>query len=58
MGVCRLKVLDSSSKGNCYLLECNNETLILECGVKWETVLKEVEDFSKIVGVCVSHSHG
>lgn len=53
-----LLVLGSSSRGNCYLLECSNETLVLECGVDWSVVLKNVEDFSKVVGVCVSHSHG
>lgn len=53
-----LLVLGSSSRGNCYLLECSNETLVLECGVDWNVLLENVEDFSKIVGVCVSHSHG
>jgi Cft2 family RNA processing exonuclease len=53
-----LRVLGSSSSGNCYLLECKDETLILECGIDWNVVLENVEDFSKVVGVCVSHSHG
>lgn len=28
----RLKVLSSGSIGNCYLLEADNEVLILDCG--------------------------
>jgi Cft2 family RNA processing exonuclease len=29
----KLKCLSSGSIGNCYLLECNNEILILDCGI-------------------------
>ncbi|MDS2204199.1 MBL fold metallo-hydrolase, partial [Clostridioides difficile] len=36
----KIKVLGSSSKGNCYLLQLKNETLILECGVSYKEILK------------------
>jgi len=53
-----LKCLSSGSQGNCYLLECNNEVLIIELGVSWKEVLKGLNyDLSKVVGVLVSHSH-
>lgn len=54
-----MKVLGSSSNGNCYLLENDTECLIIEVGVN----PKEIEialDFSlkKVVGAIVTHSHG
>lgn len=54
-----LKVLNSGSSGNCYILESDTEALIIEAGVP----LKEVKialgfNVKKIVGVVVSHSHG
>lgn len=53
-----LKVLGSGSSGNCYILENDNEALIIEAGIS----LKEVKialgfNIRKIVGVVVSHSH-
>lgn len=35
-----LKVLGSSSKGNCYILENESEALILEAGIKFQDVKK------------------
>lgn len=56
MGVCRLKVLGSSSEGNCYILDSNSEKLIIELGVSWSKVLKglnyKIED---VAGCIVSH---
>lgn len=54
-----LKVLDSGSSGNCYILESDTEALIIEVGVPFKEV-KVALDFNvrKIVGVVVSHSHG
>lgn len=55
----RLKVLGSSSKGNCYFLENEKECLIIEAGIKISEVKKELDfDIGKVVGVIVSHSHG
>lgn len=54
----RLKVLGSGSKGNCYLLQNENETLILECGLPWKTILKGLDfNLEGIVGCLVSHEH-
>lgn len=54
----KLKVLGSGSSGNCYILENNTETLIIEAGVSFKEV-KIALDFniSKIVGVIISHIH-
>ena len=55
----RLKILGSSSKGNCYLLETKNEVLIIEAGVQFSDVQKAINfQTNKIVGCIVSHEHG
>ncbi len=55
----RLIVLGSSSSGNCYILENENEALILEAGIPFLEVKKKLDfNIMKIVGVLVSHSHG
>lgn len=55
----KLKVLGSSSSGNCYLIESNNnEKLILDAGVNFKVVQKELKyNFSGINGVLVTHEH-
>lgn len=54
----KLKVLGSGSSGNCYLLEGKEETLIIECGIKYKEILKGLNfDLSKVVGCLVSHEH-
>ncbi|WP_238884451.1 MBL fold metallo-hydrolase [Clostridium sp. YIM B02551] len=54
----KLKVLGSGSKGNCYLLQDNNETLIIECGIPYKTILKGLNfNLSNVVGCLVSHEH-
>ena len=55
----KLKVLGSSSKGNCYLLESENETLIIECGISFKEI-KVALDFNlrNVVGCLVTHEHG
>ena len=53
-----LKVLGSSSSGNSYLVECKNETLILELGLKWGDILKGLNyKLGKVVGCLCSHLH-
>ena len=44
----------SSSKGNCYLLETDNSSIILDLGVFNEDLLKHIK---KIKGVVLSHQH-
>lgn len=54
----RLTVLNSGSDGNGYLLECNDEILILECGVPlMDAKIALNFDLSKIVGCYCSHKH-
>ncbi len=54
-----LKVLGSSSAGNCYLLENENECLIIEAGVKFSEVKKALGfKTAKISGLILTHEHG
>ena len=55
----KFRVLGSSSKGNCYLLESENETLIIEAGVSFKD-MKIGLDFNlrNVVGCLVTHEHG
>lgn len=55
-----LNVVGSGSKqGNTYILETEDETLILDLGCKWNDVLKSLNyKIDKVVGVVVSHAHG
>ena len=54
----KLKILGSSSEGNCYILENDKEALILEAGVSFGKVKKALDfNISKIVGVLVTHEH-
>lgn len=54
----RLKIISSSSAGNCYLLCTANETLILECGVKIQQIKQALNfEISNTVGVLVTHEH-
>lgn len=53
-----IKVLASGSSGNCYLLETSNETLILECGIRYKDILKGLNfNLSKVVGCLITHEH-
>jgi len=54
----KLKVLASSSKGNCYILETPTGSLLLEAGIPWKEILKGLDyDISKVVGCLVTHEH-
>jgi phosphoribosyl 1,2-cyclic phosphodiesterase len=53
-----LKILGSSSDGNCYVFDTGKEALVVECGVSFKDVEKAVDfDISRIVGCLVSHEH-
>lgn len=53
-----LKVIGSSSKGNCYILESDTEALIIEAGCKLLEVKKALQwQLSKVVGCIISHEH-
>jgi phosphoribosyl 1,2-cyclic phosphodiesterase len=54
-----LKVLGSSSKGNCYLLDNGKEALMIESGVSFAKVKQALDfDIKRIVGCIISHEHG
>lgn len=54
----KLKVIGSGSSGNCYLLECNNECLIMDAGIPIKDIKAGLDyDLSKVVGAIVTHNH-
>ncbi|WP_294267708.1 MBL fold metallo-hydrolase [uncultured Chryseobacterium sp.] len=55
----KLKVIGSGSKGNAYLLENQQEAILIECGVNIREIKKAVEfNVGKISGCLVTHEHG
>lgn len=55
----KLRCLGSSSSGNCFLLECQGEILILDLGLDWKTVMRAINyRLERIVGALASHIHG
>lgn len=55
----KLKILGSSSSGNCYLFDTGKETLMVECGVNMNKVIRANDfDTSRIAGCLVTHEHG
>lgn len=54
----KLKVLGSSSQGNCYIFECQGESLIIELGLPWKEILKGLDyNLTKVQACLVSHCH-
>lgn len=54
-----LRCLSSGSIGNAYIIECANETLLIELGISWKDILKGLDyKLDKVRGVLISHSHG
>lgn len=54
----KLKVLASGSKGNCYLIQGDNETIMLECGISYKQILEGLNfDLESVVGCLVTHEH-
>lgn len=54
----KIRVLGSSSQGNCYILEGDKETLLLECGLPYKTILKGLNfNLNNVVGCLVTHEH-
>jgi phosphoribosyl 1,2-cyclic phosphodiesterase len=52
----KLKVLGSGSKGNCYIIQ-GEQSLLLECGIKWEDILKGLDYQIGNVSCLISHQH-
>ena len=55
-----LKCVNTGSQnGNCYILENDTEALILDAGVRYKDVLKELDyNVSKVTAVLLTHEHG
>jgi len=54
----KLKILGSSSSGNCYLLQTPTGTLILECGVRFKDIQKGLcFDLASVQGCIITHEH-
>lgn len=54
----KLITLGSSSSGNAYILDCDNEQLIIELGVSWKEILKGLNyNLAKVQGCLTSHIH-
>lgn len=55
----RLITINTGSSGNCYLLQCGDEILVLDAGVPFKEVKKALSFYIRpIVGVVVTHGHG
>jgi phosphoribosyl 1,2-cyclic phosphodiesterase len=55
----KLKVLGSSSNGNCYILSNEKESLIIEAGINVNDIKKGLNfELGKVVGCLLSHEHG
>lgn len=54
----RLKVINSNSSGNCYILYNRNESLLIECGVRFSRIKQALGfDLSRVSGCIVTHEH-
>lgn len=51
-----LKTLSSSSRGNCHILEDDECSIMLDCGIKAAQILSNI-DVKKLKGVFVTHKH-
>lgn len=53
-----LKVINSGSSGNCYILTCGNEKLILDCGLPIKAIKQGLGfDLQGIQGILCTHKH-
>lgn len=54
----KLKVISSGSIGNCYILENETETLLIECGVSIKEIKEALNfNYQKVVACLVTHVH-
>lgn len=53
----KVKVLGSSSDGNGYILEGENDALFIEAGISFRTA-RQMVDLDKVQGLIVTHRHG
>lgn len=54
----KLKSLGVNSKGNCHILtDSSGHMLMLDCGIKYKNILREVSDFGLLDLVLYTHLH-
>ncbi len=53
---CNIKVIASSSKGNCYLVNLGSKTFLLDCGIDLKRITKNV-NVSQLDFAFISHNH-
>lgn len=55
----QLKIVNTGSVGNCYILETETQAIIIECGVKFDHIKQSLDfNLSKVAGVLLTHEHG
>lgn len=55
----KLRILGSNSSGNSYILENDNEALLIEAGIDFRVVKKALGyNLRKVAGAVISHRHG
>lgn len=55
----KLKIINSGSVGNCYLLIGTNTTLIIEAGVNFQLIKQALNfDLTRVAGIILTHEHG
>ena len=52
----KLTTLSSSSNGNCHILECENSSIMIDCGIEASEIIKYIKTYS-LDGVFVTHRH-
>lgn len=53
----KLITLSSSSKGNCHILETDNSSIMIDCGIDFKIIIDNI-DIKKLDGVFITHRHG
>lgn len=55
----KLTIINSNSSGNAYLMESNTgETLMIECGVRWDNIKIALGfNIKKVIGCIITHEH-
>lgn len=52
-----IQVISSGSKGNCYIVDDDKTRIMLECGIRYNAILKGCNYDINISGCLVSHAH-
>lgn len=53
-----IKVLASGSTGNAYIIQAEEEILLLECGINFKEIKQGLDfDLSKVKGCLITHEH-